>query len=210
MFIVFEGVDGAGKSSYIQPFKEMLQEVTKKNVVVTREPGGTPFGEAMRQVILSKEHSATAMTELMAMMTIRNQHIEQHIKPTLERGDIVLCDRFHLSTIAFQCIPNNIDPNIYYMLHEILYGADCYPDLTVIFNTDRDIINQRKSFDKADRFESRDSSFYDQLDSFYREACKGNTLDLYKTIATIDNNGTIDQTKDQLRNIVLSLSSHLR
>lgn len=209
MFIVFEGVDGAGKTGFIQPFKEMLEAATNKRVVVTREPGGTPFGEAMRKVILSAEHKAAPMTELLGMMTIRMQHIEELIKPALANGDIVLCDRFHLSTIGMQCTWNGITEQFYHDLHTQLFG-NFYPDLTIILNTRREIINQRKTLDNKDRFESRDSSFYDHLDAFYEEASKGQTLELYKTIANVNNNGSKDDTIAELKNIVLNISEHLR
>ncbi len=209
MFIVFEGVDGAGKTGFIHPFKEMLESITEKKVNVTREPGGTPFGEAMRKVILSAEHKASPMTELLAMMTIRMQHIEELIKPALARDEIVLCDRFHLSTIAFQCIPNGIDESVYYELHQMLY-KELYPDVTVLFNTSRETINQRKSFDLKDRFESRDSTFYDQLDSFYDRASKADTFNLYGSVVTIDNNGSIENTTRELKKLALTMGQHLR
>lgn len=209
MFIVFEGVDGAGKSGFIQPFKEMLEEMTERKIVTTREPGGTPFGEALRKVILSKEHNCSPMTELLTMMTIRLEHINGFIKPALEEGHIVLCDRFHLSTLAFQCIPNNISEDVYYDLHHSLYG-EFYPDLTVLFSTDRVVINERKVLDANDRFESRDSTFYDQLDSFYQETAKGTTMSLFNSISVIDNNGSKDHTLFQLKKLALSVSSLLR
>lgn len=209
MFIVFEGVDGAGKSGFIQPFKEMLEDITERKVIITREPGGTPIGESLRKLILSKEHTATPLTELLTMMAIRNEHIVSLIKPEIEKGNIVLCDRFHLSTLAYQCIPNGIEQETYYYLHGLLYG-DFFPDLTVLMTADRDIINTRKSPDKQDRFESRDSTFYDQLDSFYREIAKGTTMSLFNSISVIDNNGSKDHTLFQLKKLALSLSSLLR
>lgn len=209
MFIVFEGVDGAGKSGFIQPFKEMLEEITERKVLTTREPGGTPYGEALRKVILSKEHDCSPMTELLTMMTIRLEHINGFIKPALNEGNIVLCDRFHLSTLAFQCIPSDISETLYYDLHHLLYG-DFYPDLTLLFSTHRDTINKRKKMDVNDRFESRDSTFYDQLDSFYHELEKGSSMSLFNPVSVIDNNGSKDHTLFQLKKLALSLSSQLR
>lgn len=102
LFITFEGIEGVGKSTLQAAIAQALQ-AQGKDVLVTREPGGTTLGERLRQVILSPEHeSVTPITELLVMFAVRAQHVAERIQPALASGAIVLCDRFSDTSFAYQ------------------------------------------------------------------------------------------------------------
>ena len=101
MFLTIEGCEGAGKSTLIESLCRRLEE-GGRTVLITREPGGTPLGDQIRALLLSRSCPISARAELMLFLTSRVQHIEEVIKPALASGKVVLCDRFHDSTIAYQ------------------------------------------------------------------------------------------------------------
>ena len=107
-FITFEGPDGSGKTTQINLLKEYL--VNKgHDVIVTREPGGTPISEAIRNIILDTRHKEmNAITEMLLYAAARAQHVAQLIKPALDQGKIVLCDRFVDSSVAYQGVGRNL------------------------------------------------------------------------------------------------------
>lgn len=101
MFITFEGGEGAGKTTLIEGIEKALI-AAGRSVLKTREPGGTPLGEELRNVVLHTEHKLSPYAELAIYLASRAQHISQKIVPALERGEVVLCDRFNDSSIAYQ------------------------------------------------------------------------------------------------------------
>lgn len=133
LFITFEGIEGCGKSTQVQKLKEHL-EAHGHRVDLTREPGGTPIGEAIRKILLEPANTAmTATTELLLYQAARAQHVAERIRPALEQGTIVLCDRFVDSTTAYQGAGRGLP------LHEIerLHGlatANLAPDLTIVLD----------------------------------------------------------------------------
>jgi dTMP kinase len=110
--IVFEGVEGCGKTSQMQLCQEWLQNLGI-SVVVTREPGGTPLGLDLRRLLLDAENKTIFnTTELLLYAADRSQHVEQELKPNLEKGNIILCDRYTDSTIAYQGYGRGLDINL--------------------------------------------------------------------------------------------------
>jgi len=134
-FITFEGLDGCGKSTQIEKLATALRN-QHLAVIVTREPGGTPTGEKIRQVLLDT-HTAdlSAMAELALMFASRAQHIEEVIQPALAKGEIVLCDRFTDSTEAYQGGGRKLGSEPVLALHRVLCG-DLQPDLTILMDSD--------------------------------------------------------------------------
>ena len=154
-FITFEGGEGAGKSTQIARLAESLRE--RAQVVVTREPGGSPGAEAIRHVLLSgaAEPFGPAL-EAILFAAARCDHVEQLIRPAVEQGKIVLCDRFIDSSRVYQGVTGELDPDFMATLERVAIG-DMMPDLTIILDIDPRLGLQRagarRGEDVADRFE---------------------------------------------------------
>src|SRR5579863_10068740 len=134
-FVTFEGLDGCGKSTQMAKLAAVLT-AQGLPVVVTREPGGTPTGEKVRQLLLDTNTSSLApMAELALMFAARTQHIAEVIEPALARGQVVLCDRFTDSSEAYQGGGRKLGSEIVLALHRILCG-NLQPDLTILMESD--------------------------------------------------------------------------
>jgi len=134
-FITFEGLDGCGKSTQLKKLAASLSAEAMP-VVVTREPGGTPTGEKIRQLLLDTSTSSLApMAELALMFAARTQHIAEVIEPALAGGQVVLCDRFTDSTEAYQGGGRKLGSEIVLALHRKLCGS-LQPDLTILMDSD--------------------------------------------------------------------------
>lgn len=155
-FVTFEGGEGAGKSTQIVRLAEKLREAGF-DVVVTREPGGSPGAEAVRHVLLSgaAEPFGPAM-EAILFAAARSDHVEQVIRPAVERGAIVLCDRFFDSTRVYQGVTGDLDPQFVRTLEEVTVNG-MVPDMTLILDLDPELglkrASARRGEEVADRFE---------------------------------------------------------
>jgi dTMP kinase len=156
-FITLEGIDGAGKSTHAAWIVETLQ-ARGHTVVATREPGGTPLGEALREILLHQPMAHES--EALLMFAARRQHVVDVIRPALERGDIVVCDRFTDATYAYQGGGHGVSLELIAALERMLH-ADCNPDLTLLFDVSGAVSRQR-----LDRLSARGHA----LDKFEREA----------------------------------------
>lgn len=172
-FIVFEGLDGAGKSTLIKGLAEVLRS-KGKTVTVTREPGGTQLGEEIRHWLLEDGPRAPLpRAELFLYEADRAQHVEQVIRPALKRGDWVLCDRFTSSTLAFQCGGRGLDEDMVNSLNEMATGG-LHPDLFVFLQVSVEVSEQRRSNrQKLDRFEQEKADFHTRvLDQYLSQVAK--------------------------------------
>ena len=165
-FITFEGGEGAGKSSRVAGLAERLRG-RGIEVVVTREPGGSPGAEAMRDVLLSgKIKPLGPGAEALAFYAARLDHIEKTIRPALERGQWVICDRFSDSTRAYQGASHQVDERLLKALDRVIV-ADMKPDLTFILDLPPEIgmarANARRGAQETDRFEGEDLTFHHAL-----------------------------------------------
>lgn len=132
-FITFEGGEGAGKSTVIQAVKTEL-EAQGYEVVVTREPGGTPIAEQIREVILAVENTAmAAKTEVLLYAAARAQHLAEFVIPNLEAGKIVLCDRFVDSSLVYQAYARDLGFDAVYQLNKYAIG-ECWPQATILLD----------------------------------------------------------------------------
>jgi dTMP kinase len=167
-FITFEGLDGSGKSTQAEKLARSLR-ARGHSVTVTREPGGTPAGERIREVLL---HSATSglapLTELALMFASRAQHIHEVILPALAEGRIVLCDRFTDSTEAYQGGGRKLGSKPVLRMHEILCG-NLQPDLTILLDNDVAFSverarrrNQKHKGSKSEKGTGRDENRFEQ------------------------------------------------
>lgn len=165
-FITLEGVDGAGKSTHIPTIAELLRR-RGKEVLITREPGGTPLGEKLRELLL---HEAMhPETESLLMFAARREHIEQVIKPALARGAYVVSDRFTDASFAYQCGGRGVSAGKIEQLESWVQG-DFQPDLTLLFDVPVSVSTQRLARARdPDRFEREQSDFFERIRNIYLE-----------------------------------------
>ncbi len=188
IFISFEGIDGAGKSSHIQALADAMDQkirvdaVSKRQVVLTREPGGTPLSEKLRELILHEPMDA--LTEALLVFAARREHIVQVIAPALARGDVVLCDRFTDASFAYQGAGRGFDSETLSKLEHSaqdirrlppdlaskipLSQGILQPHLTLLFEVPPEIAAQRLALSREpDKFESQDVAFFERVASGY-------------------------------------------
>lgn len=172
IFIALEGPDGSGKSSIANLISEYLE---KKGVdfIFTREPGGTSIGEDIRKIILDNDNiDMKAETEALLYAASRAQHVHEKIKPALDAGKIVICERFLLSSLAYQGVGRELGVERVKMINE--FGiSDVYPDLTLFFHIDPETALLRKTVqDKGDRLELEGNKFHDRVYKGYMDLIK--------------------------------------
>lgn len=144
-FITFEGVEGAGKTTQA----ERLATALGPDVVLTREPGGTPIAERIRDIFLTSD-GITAMTELLLLAAARAQHVDERIRPALEANKIVICDRFIDATVAYQGYRGGIDLQLIHQLNRVATGG-LTPDITFILDLPPEIGLQRQQHGETHR-----------------------------------------------------------
>ena len=167
-FITIEGTEGVGKSTNLAYVHEWLTN-SGVDVVVTREPGGTPLAEEIRALLLTKRDEAVDETaELLLVFAARAQHLQQVIKPALARGAWVLCDRFTDATYAYQGGGRGLDVATIAQLEQLVQG-DLRPDLTLVLDIDVELGLQRaRQRAELDRFESEAVAFFERVRAAYR------------------------------------------
>jgi len=164
-FITFEGIDGAGKSTHVEALAQRLRD-RGATVVCTREPGGTPLAEQLRDVILHTPMDA--LTEVLLMFAARRDHLRQVIVPALERGDTVICDRFTDATFAYQGAGRGLSDTVLTALEQWVQGS-LQPDLTLWFDLPAELAAQRRAQARsADRFEQQDVEFFVRVRAGYQ------------------------------------------
>jgi dTMP kinase len=208
-FITFEGLDGCGKSTQLAKLGVVLA-AQGLSVVLTREPGGTPTGEKIRQLLLdTRTSSLTPMAELALMFAARAQHIAEVIRPALADGKIVLCDRFTDSTEAYQGGGRKLGSEPVLALHRILCG-DLWPELTILMDSDvaksverarrrnrSHSVKSRKGSDE-NRFEQENRAFFGRVRSAYLEIGEREP----QRMVVVDARGTPNQTHRQIVELV--------
>jgi dTMP kinase len=198
-FITFEGIDGAGKSSHIEAAALALRQAGK-TVVLTREPGGTPLAEKLRNEVL---HSAMdGLTELLLVFAARRDHSETIIRPALARGDWVICDRFTDSTFAYQGGGRQMDLQKIETL-EAWVQVDLQPDCTLLFDLPPEVAAERRAKVRAaDRFEAEDSTgFFERIRQAYLQRAQQNP----NRFVLIDALKSLDEVRAMVLKSVASL-----
>ncbi|MEO1275511.1 MAG: dTMP kinase [Pseudomonadota bacterium] len=171
-FITFEGIDGAGKSSALKSVAAALRD-QGLNVVTTREPGGSPGAEQIRRLLVEGEPGRwSALTETLLFTAARRDHWERTIAPALDRGAVVLCDRFVDSTRAYQAAGRGISAETVERLHTEALGIEA--DLTLIFDLDPALARARGGAGTEDRFERFDDGFHTRLRQSFLEIAERN------------------------------------
>jgi dTMP kinase len=201
-FITFEGIDGAGKTTHLGWFRERLEPKVAgsgRAVVVTREPGGTPLGESLRDILLHQPMDLE--TEALLMFAARREHLAQVIEPALARGDWVLSDRFTDATFAYQGGGRGLPRDKLEALERWVQGG-FQPDLTILFDLPPDTAGERRaSVRDPDRFESESNAFFTRTRAEYLRRVE----EAPYRFAVIDSSRSITQIQSQLEEIVASL-----
>ena len=172
LFITFEGIDGAGKSTHIAGLADAFRAAGRA-VTLTREPGGTPLAEKLRDLVLNDPMDP--LCEALLMFAARRDHLQQVIEPALARGDVVLCDRFTDATFAYQGSGRGFDLNVLRQLERWVQaqpGSDRLrqPDLTVWFDLPPAVAAQRLATARVpDRFESQPLAFFERVAAGYAQ-----------------------------------------
>ncbi len=167
-FVTLEGIDGAGKSSHIAALADWLR-ARGREVVLTREPGGTPLAEALRELFLQREMDA--LTEALLVFAARRDHLVQVIEPALSLGCVVLCDRFTDASFAYQGAGRGFDLALLVQL-ESWVQAGRQPDLTLWFDLPADEAAARRHASRdADRLERETLDFFNRVRQGYAQRC---------------------------------------
>ena len=191
-FITLEGIDGAGKSSHLD-FLRGLVEAGGHHAIVTREPGATPFGAKLREVVL--HHHTSALAEALVMFADRAAHVEGEIEPALAAGTWVICDRFSDSTYAYQCGGRGLDRDVVVRLEAIAHPG-VQPDVTFLFDIDPATAHarQQQRNQQADAFESRGLEYFVRVRNAYLERQREHAA----RIRVVDASGDLDAVRRRL------------
>jgi dTMP kinase len=198
-FITLEGVDGAGKSTHLNWLVETLRS-RGKTVIQTREPGGTPLGEKLRELLLHE--SMHLETEALLMFAARREHLAQVILPAVTRGDWVVCDRFTDASFAYQGGGRGLATDKLAELERWVQG-NVQPDLTLLFDLPIDIAAERMAgaARTLDRFEQEKADFHERVRAAYLARATENPA----RFRVLDGRQSIEQIKKQLEVIISSV-----
>lgn len=194
LFITIEGPDGAGKSTQIELLKKYFQE-QDKDIVITREPGGTEISEKIRNIILDNKNTAMAdTTEALLYAASRAQHVHQKIIPALKEGKVVICDRFVHSSLVYQGIGRGLGVEEVKAINDFAIEG-IKPDVTLFFDISPETALKRKTNNNlGDRLENEKVDFHQRVYKGYKSL-----IEKYPEEFTIINaNGTIDEIHKQV------------
>jgi dTMP kinase len=168
-FIVIDGMNGAGKSSIINVIKPLLEKSTQREIIFSREPGGTPLGRCVRSLFIDSTERVpiSALSEVFLFAADRAQHVSEVIEPALQRGSLVLCDRYYYSSIAFQTYGRGIDHDLVFATNQRAIQG-CIPDLVLLLDLPvhealRRTTKRNAQEDLSDTFEEESSAFHERV-----------------------------------------------
>jgi dTMP kinase len=200
-FITFEGSEGSGKSTQVQ---RLAARLGKSGVpyLVTREPGGTPIGETIRELLQFASHNPdmTPETELLLFEASRSQLVREIIKPALERGMCVIADRFFDSTTVYQGAARKLDREMVERLNAFAVG-DCIPDITFVLDIDAASAKSRMQKPRRpDRMEQEPAEFYERVREAYRELVARES----RRLVLIDGSRGADEIESEIWKVICS------
>ncbi len=194
-FITFEGIDGAGKSTHIQFVADLLG-AQNRQVVVTREPGGTALGEKLREMLLHDKMNLE--TEALLMFAARREHIAEVIEPALKRGDWVISDRFTDASFAYQGGGRGLDLHKMRQL-EAWVHPHLQPDLTLLFDVSPEVAQTRLEAARSpDKFEREKSAFFNKVRDEYLRRAK----EFPGRFRIIDSSRSIEAIRETIRELI--------
>lgn len=202
-FITLEGIDGAGKSTQLAWIVELLQQAGLQPVV-TREPGGTPLGERLRELLLEKSVAMHAETEALLMFAARREHLDKVILPALAQGQWVISDRFTDASFAYQGGGRGLDQAKLGILEQWVQDA-LQPDLTLYFDVPVEVGQQRVNRIKdADRFEQEQAGFFQRVRNAYLDRAR----QFPQRIQIIDSSRDLADVKAAVEQAIQRLLQH--
>jgi dTMP kinase len=192
-FITVEGVDGAGKSTHLQFIADAVAAASGRRAIVTREPGGTDLAERLRQAILGEP--MTPIIETLLIFAARADHVARVIRPAIEAGSWVVCDRFFDATVAYQGAGKGVPLELLARLAEAAHPG-LEPQRTLVFDCSYDVARQRlaASGKALDRFEREDRAFFERVRAAYLGRAKAEP----QRIRVIDASADVVQIREQL------------
>ena len=199
-FITIEGIECVGKSTNAKFIETMLNNKGYKTLV-TREPGGSGIGEKIRNILLfEKKDTLSPMTELLLLFAAREKHINEIIKPALENGTWVICDRFTDASFAYQGFGRELGFEKVNQL-KALIQKDFEPDLTILLDAPLEVITSRRKLNPNDRFESEDKKFFGRVRNGYLELAK-----IFEDrVKVIDASQDIEDVQNQIKILINSM-----
>lgn len=199
-FIVIEGIDGAGKSTHLEFICTAIREACGAEVLLTREPGGTPLAERIRDLLLHQDMDGP--TEVLLAFAARHDHLERVIRPALGRGHWVVCDRFTDSTRAYQGGGAGVDARMIEELARTVHG-DLNPDRVYVFDAPATLAQERRQArtKEGDRFEGQDTAYFERVRHVYLDRARSSP-DVYRRI---DSSQAIEAIRIELRKDIASL-----
>ncbi len=198
LFITFEGADGSGKTTQLNLVKDFLEK-EGYDVVVTREPGALELGQKIRNILLHYEGVVADRCEMFLFLADRAQHVDTFIKPSIQDGKVVLCDRYIDSTVAYQGYGREQDIQLLKDLNNIAVNS-LKPDLTLLFDVSTETAQQRVGREK-DRLESSGLDFHRRVRNGYLELQKEEP----NRIKLINANNSIENVYEQTKNTIINL-----
>lgn len=204
VFISLEGIEGCGKSTQAKMLYEYLLQ-NENCVILTREPGGTPIAEKIRDLLLDpKNDNMATVTELFLYLASRAQHVEQVIIPALKDNKIVVCERFNDATYAYQGFARGLDMNLLINLNKIATDG-LEPDLTILLDleVEEGLLRAEKLKNHRDRLESESIDFHNRVRDGYLTIAQNNP----KRVKIIDANGSINDVHLRIRHCLNEILS---
>jgi dTMP kinase len=200
IFITLEGIEGVGKTTQLDYVAEFFRQAGR-NVTVTREPGGTSVGESIRSILLeSKNLDICTETELLMMFAARAQHLQQIIRPALQRNDVVICDRFTDASFAYQGAGRGIEKKKIEQLQEWVQG-ELRPEITFLLDAPVEIgLERAGKRSKPDRFESESMKFFNAVREEYLMIAKDEPGRVFVINATLSCENVQEQILTVLKN----------
>ena len=204
LFIVFEGVDHSGKTTFCQRLRMMLK---KQNLTVfnTFEPGGSCLGEDVRNILLKSNYDLEPVSELLLFLSDRYQHVQKHLLPALKKFDIVLCDRYFYSTFVYQGHAKAVSIQLILQLHEKLGLLKLIPDFLFFLSSTPSSLQKRnilKQETEVDRFHTQDSiKYFVQMHQFYLQTFD-NLKKYIKKLEIIDTSQNLDDNLAKIYTII--------
>lgn len=194
MFIVFEGLDGCGKTTQIELLENKLKEDGYKNIKTFREPGSTDLSEKIRDIILNFD--LTDIQRMFLFLTARNSLVKEKIEPAVENNEIVLCDRYTSSTLAYQGYGKNVtDIGVIHRLNN-LACENIHPDLTIFLDVPvEECMRRQKNYDKM---ENSVMHVYEKIYNGYKQLSKNNNW------IVIDGTKPVEEISEKIFNIIKS------
>ncbi len=205
MFITFEGIEGSGKTTQMQKLAQRLG-----NAIMTKEPGGTPSADRIRAILLDTTSELDPVAELFLFAASRRQNVVEVIRPALERGQVVLCDRFTDATLAYQGFGRRLNLDQLRMLNDWATGS-LRPDLTVVFDLPEEVGVKRARSRNATattdegRFEAEDLKFHRRVREGYLALAEAEPA----RFAVVDANGTVEEVFERMMSALTARAPQL-